>query len=87
MGVAAVLAGLASTASPHSLLPTIVGLSVLGTVSLQKVTRHLAAWSGSERYGGECVVLTALTLQFFILCAAIPMDIWMRLARTVGILS
>lgn len=85
MGVAAVLAGLASTTRTQALLPTIVGLSILGTVSLQKVTRHLAAWGGSERYGGECVVLTALCLQFFVLCAAIPMDVWMSLARTVGL--
>jgi hypothetical protein len=87
MGVAAVLAGVTSTTSTQALLPTLVGLSVLGTVSLQKVTRHLAAWSGSERYGGECVVLTALALQFFVLCAAIPMNVWLSLARTVGLVS
>lgn len=83
MGVAAVLAGMACTERSQALLPAIVGLSVLGTVSLQRITRHLAAWGGSERYGGECVVLTALALQFFVLCAAIPMSLWKNVARSM----
>jgi hypothetical protein len=86
MGVAAVLAGLLSTSTP-TLLPTIVALSVLGTISMQRVTRHLAAWGGSEKYGGECVVLAGLALQFFVLCAAIPADFWMNVARTIGLVA
>ena len=87
MGATAVLAGLSATTASQALLPTIVVLSALGTISMQRVTRHLAAWGGSEKHGGECVVLAALALQIFVLCASIPADRWMSLARTIGLVA
>jgi len=34
------------------------------------VTRHLAAWPGSSRMGGQTVVLAALALQFLMLLSS-----------------
>ena len=42
-----------------------LGVPVLGPISMQKITRHLSAWPGSTRLGGEGVVLAGLSLQFF----------------------
>jgi hypothetical protein len=40
-------------------------------VALQRVTRHLSAWPGSDRWAGEGLVLAALALQFLQLLAAV----------------
>jgi hypothetical protein len=69
MGFATVGAGLIATqsafAGPQTLVPIVVLLAILGPVSMQKITRHLSAWPGSSRLGGEGVVLAGLSLQFF----------------------
>jgi len=70
MGFATVGAGLIATqssfAGPQVLVPIVVLLALLGPISMQRITRHLAAWPGSTRLGGEGVVLAGLSLQFFL---------------------
>ena len=70
LGFATVAAGLIATqstfAGPQSFIPSVVLLAILGPVSMQRITRHLAAWPGSTRLGGEGVVLAGLSLQFFL---------------------
>jgi hypothetical protein len=69
MGFATVGAGLIATqssfAGPQLMVPIVVLLALLGPISMQKITRHLSAWPGSTRLGGEGVVLAGLSLQFF----------------------
>jgi hypothetical protein len=69
MAFATVGAGLVATQSafigPQSLVASIVILAIIGPVSMQRITRHLSAWPGSSRLGGEGVVLAGLSLQFF----------------------
>ena len=55
--------------SPQDLAPALVALAILGPISAQRITQHLAAWPGSSRFGGQGVVLVALTLQFVMLLA------------------
>lgn len=55
--------------SPESLIPALVALAIVGPISAQRVTQHLAAWPGSSRLGGQSVVLVALVLQFVMLLA------------------
>lgn len=55
--------------SPQDLAPALVALAILGPISAQRVTQHLAAWPGSNRFGGQEVVLVALMLQFVMLLA------------------
>lgn len=55
--------------SPQDLAPALVALAILGPISAQRVTQHLAAWPGSSRFGGQGVVLVALMLQFVMLLA------------------
>ena len=55
--------------SPQDLAPALVALAILGPISAQRVTQHLAAWPGSNRFGGQGVVLVALMLQFVMLLA------------------
>ncbi len=55
--------------SPQDLAPALVALAIIGPISAQRVTQHLAAWPGSSRFGGQGVVLVALTLQFVMLLA------------------
>lgn len=51
---------------------SVMALALAGPLSMQRVTRHLAAWPGSTRLGGQGIVLTALALQFVVLAARIP---------------
>ena len=80
VGIAAVLAGLAATQSadwgPHALLPGIVALAMLGPKSMQRVTGHLSAWSGSTRLAGRGVVLAALTLQMLVFLTCVSPSRW-----------
>jgi hypothetical protein len=75
LGIAALLAGLASTQTttwgPDALLPSVVALSILGPLSMQRVTRHLSAWPGSSRLGGQGFVLVAVALLFVVFLANI----------------
>ncbi|HEY2953920.1 MAG TPA: hypothetical protein VGK89_01580 [Candidatus Eisenbacteria bacterium] len=68
VSVATVGAGLVTTQSAFAgsqlLVPSVVALAIVGPVSLQRITRHLSAWPGSSRLGGEGVVLAGLSLQF-----------------------
>jgi hypothetical protein len=75
MGAAALVGGLLSTQTREfgvaAIVPCLVALTLVGPVSMQRVTGHLSAWPGSSRMGGQGVVLTALSLQFimFFACA------------------
>lgn len=55
--------------SARDLLPALVALAIVGPISAQRVTQHLAAWPGSSRLGGQAVVMAALVLQFVMLLA------------------
>lgn len=73
LGLAALVSGLVSTQTtgfgPATLVPSLVALSLVGPVSMQRVTGHLSAWPGSTRLSGQGVVLTALSLQFIMFFA------------------
>jgi hypothetical protein len=75
-GIAAVVGAAAATQSrafgPESLLPAIALLSVLGPMMAQRITRHLAAWTNPDEFGGEAVACAATLLQFAALFAAAP---------------
>jgi hypothetical protein len=58
------------------LLPSILALSIVGPLMLQRVARHLAAWQDPDRPGGENVVYVAALLQFIAVFAAAPVDRW-----------
>ena len=76
MGFAMLAAVLAATqggnADPALLVPGVVVLALLGPMSLERLTRYLAAWPGSNRVEGQGVALVALALQFIILSTAVP---------------
>jgi len=67
-GMASLLAGAVATqstwGSTDALGAMATVLALVGPISIQRVTRHLAAWPGSSRLGGQGVVLAALALQF-----------------------
>ena len=87
MGMATLGAGLMSTqveAFGHpSLLPSVVALGMLGAISMQRVTRHLSAYPGSSRIGGQSVVLAALLLQFVVFLAGLSGSRWLPGALSV----
>jgi len=56
----------------HALLPAMLAVALAGPLAMQRVTRHLSAWPGATRFGGESMVLTALALQFLQLVASAP---------------
>lgn len=76
MGFAMLGAGLLATQGPlleaELLVPAVVVLALLGPISMERVTRHLAAWPGSSREEGHGVALVALALQFLMFSAAVP---------------
>lgn len=80
LGLSAFLGGLASTQSRafgvESLLPSIVVMSLVGPIMMQRVTRHLAAWKDPDQAGGENVIFAAAILQFVALLAAVPAERW-----------
>jgi hypothetical protein len=59
-------------AGPAVAMLSVMALALAGPLSMQRVTRHLAAWPGSTRVGGQSIVLTALVLQFLVLAAQLP---------------
>jgi len=71
--VAALGAGLVATqgsaGSTGAALTCVAALGLVGPMALKYVTGHLAAWPGSNRFGGEGVMFTALVLQFVALLA------------------
>ncbi|OGF14429.1 MAG: hypothetical protein A2W00_00225 [Candidatus Eisenbacteria bacterium RBG_16_71_46] len=75
MGIAALAAGMLATQSARfggpALIPSVVALALIGPISIQRVTRHLSAWPGSSRLGGQGVVLAALTLQFIMFLSCV----------------
>ena len=87
MGIATLGAGLMSTqmeAFGHqSLLPSVVALGMLGAISMQRVTRHLSAYPGSTRIGGQSVVLAALALQFVVFLSCLSASRWLSDALSV----
>lgn len=72
MLVAGVLATQGAETDPERLLLAVVVLALLGPISMERVTRHLAAWPGSSRQEGHGVALAALALQFLVLSTAVP---------------
>jgi len=76
VGLAAVAAGMLATQSvapePQALAICVAALSVVGPISMHRVTQHLSAWPDSTRMTGEGAVLVALVLQFLALFADIP---------------
>lgn len=46
-----------------------VAIAIVGSVSIQRLINHVAAWPGSTRTAGSGVVLTAVALQFIMLLA------------------
>jgi hypothetical protein len=76
MGMAAVGAGVWATQSAHIgsqfLLPSVVAFALLGPISMQRVTRHLSAWPGSSRMGGQGVVFAGLVLQLIVFLSSVP---------------
>ena len=81
MGISALVGGLVATQSrafgAEAFLPSIVLVSLVGPLMIQRVTRHLAAWDDPDRPGGENVVLAAVLLQFAAILAAVPVDRWL----------
>jgi hypothetical protein len=72
MLVIAVAATQSTLASPGAMVYSVAGLALIGPISMQRVTQHLATWPGSNRLGGQGIVLTALILQFVALASAVP---------------
>jgi hypothetical protein len=70
--VASALASQSVSLASHALLPAIVALALAGPLAMQRVTRHLSAWPGATKLGGESMVLAALALQFLQLMASAP---------------
>jgi hypothetical protein len=64
---AGIVASQSAIGAADALRPVVVALAIVGPISIQRVTTHLAAWPGSSRLGGQGVVLTALALQFLML--------------------
>ena len=69
---AGLLASQSSRTGAELLIPGVVVLAVLGSISLHCVARHLAAWPGSSRGDGHGIVLAALVLQFLVFFSATP---------------
>jgi uncharacterized membrane-anchored protein len=73
MGAGALAAGLVTTQTagfgPAAVIPGLIVLALVGPISMYRVMRHLSAWPGSSRMGGQGVLLTALTLQFIMFFA------------------
>ncbi len=82
LGVAVVLGGLLSTQSAAfespALLPSVVVLSLLGPLSLQRVARHLAASFDTDERDGEAVILVVLLFQFVVFFSFAPAAGWFR---------
>jgi hypothetical protein len=80
MGFATLAAGLLSTQTlafgPQSLIPTLVVFALLGAVAMQRVTQHLSAYPGSNRLGGQGVVMAALALQFVVFLSSLSQSHW-----------
>jgi len=76
MGIAMLASGLTATQGgsmdPALLVPGVVVLALLGPMSLERLTRYLAAWPGSNRVEGQGVAMLTLALQFLILATAVP---------------
>ena len=76
IGLAAVAASVLATQSvapePQALAICVAALSLVGPISMHRVTQHLSTWPGSTRMSGERAVLAALLLQFVALFADIP---------------
>jgi hypothetical protein len=74
--IGGVLGSQASGFGPPSLIPSIVVLAIVGPISMQRVTRHLSAYPGATRVGGQVVVLAALALQFIVFLSCVSQSRW-----------
>lgn len=80
LALSGLIGGLVSTQSrafgADALLPSIVVLSLLGPIMVQRVTLHLASWGDPDLPGGANVVYVAVLLQFSAVLAAAPVERW-----------
>jgi len=80
LGAAAVAAGIVASQGkgpdPGALLPSIVVLALLGTLSLQRVVHHLSDSDEYEGPGGEGVILAGLAIQGLVFLAAAAEAPW-----------
>jgi len=78
MGVSALVAGLVASQNPGAgtelLLPGVIVLTLLGSISIHSVTIQLATRPGATRGDGRGIVLAALALQFLVFFATLPAD-------------
>ncbi len=75
LAVAALAAGVVTTQASGgsgAQTATVLALALIGPISMQRVTQHLASWPGSSRLGGQEVVLAALALQFIRFLSGVP---------------
>jgi len=84
MAPATMVLGLVMTQSADlaawALMPSVVMLSILGPISIHRVTRHLSALPGANRLGGRGVVLAAVTLQFIVFLSCLSASHWLPVA-------
>jgi len=84
--VGAVVAILHGEGDGAALAPCLVLVSVVGTVSLQRVARHLAANFEDDGRNGESVALAGLSLQFLVLASVAATTPWVAvLVRRMGL--
>ena len=80
LGAAAVAAGIVASQGPGpdpgALVPSIVVLALLGTLSLQRVVHHLSDSDEYEGPGGEGVILAGLAIQGLVFLAAAAEAPW-----------
>jgi hypothetical protein len=76
IGLAAVAASVLATQNaapePQAFAICVAALSLVGPISMHRVSQHLSAWPDSTRMAGEGAVLVALLLQFVALFANVP---------------
>lgn len=80
LGLGALALGVVATqsaaATTTGVIFSVVALALVGPMSMQRLTQHLAAWPGSSRLGGQGVVLVALALQFVALFSTVRLPAW-----------
>jgi hypothetical protein len=62
----AMLSTQSSAADPSVLVPSILAISLLGTLALQRVVHHLSDRYDSIAPGGEVIILTSLGVQIVV---------------------
>jgi hypothetical protein len=82
LAAASVLAAIATSqntaADPAALVPSILGLSLFGTVALQRVVHHLADRYDSIAPGGEAIILAGVGVQIVVFLGFAAEAGWIR---------